>query len=78
MGAESRPDRAWRFTLYVGEGRRAVGEAFAAAYRALNPDEKFKRDKDATQRDRVWQAPIWIAAGMFRGENPKTPEWVKE
>jgi len=65
----------WRFTVYSGEGRRALGDAFAAAYRALNPGDKYNPDQEKTQRDRVWQAPVWIAVGMYRDENPKMPEW---
>jgi nitroreductase len=65
----------WRFTVYSGEARRPLGDAFAEAYRQLNPGDKFKPDQQETQRNRVRQAAVWIAVGMFRDENPKMPEW---
>jgi nitroreductase len=65
----------WRFTLYTGEGRRGLGEAFAEAYRQLNPVEKFSAEQEAAQRERAWKAPVWIAVTMHRDENPRMPEW---
>jgi nitroreductase len=65
----------WRFTVYAGDARRGLAEAFAEAYRQLNPGEKYNADQAAGQRDRAWQAPVWIAVAMHRDENPRMPEW---
>jgi nitroreductase len=63
----------WRFTVFSGEGRRALGEAFAEAYRLHTPPEKFEEQAIRAQRERVWQAPVWISIGMAPGD--KYPEW---
>jgi nitroreductase len=55
----------WRFTVYTGESRRALGEAFAEAYRqdaARNGD--FKENAFEGQRKRAWASPVWISLGM--------------
>ena len=55
----------WRFTVYTGEGRRTLGEAFGAAYRVDSEREgSFKEAIFAAQRDRVWAAPVWISLGL--------------
>lgn len=64
----------WRFTVYMGEGRRALGEAFATAYRLATPDPKFDPVAQTVQRERVWQAPVWIGVGLLAGTNAKIPE----
>lgn len=63
----------WRFTVYSGDARRGLGEAFAAAYRELNPGDSYDAAAEAAQRDRVWQASVWISLGMR--PSPKMPEW---
>ena len=63
----------WRFTIFSGEGRRALGEAFGEAYRQSTPADKFDEKALTAQRDRVWQAPVWISIGMAPGD--KYPEW---
>jgi nitroreductase len=69
----------WRFTVFAGEGRRALSEAFGAAYRQHTPAESYDITAEQSQRERVWQAPVWISLGMApalneRGER-KMPEW---
>ncbi len=54
----------WRFTVFTGEGRRALAEAFGAAYRVDNPGEKFQQSAFENYRDRAWKAPVWIAIGV--------------
>ena len=55
----------WRFTVYTGEGRRALGEAFGAAYRAdTEPSSSFKEASFQAQQERVWAAPVWISLGL--------------
>jgi nitroreductase len=56
----------WRFTVYSGEGRRGLGNAFLAA---ATGDPKA----EAKQRDKVWMAPVWISIGML--PSAKNPEW---
>lgn len=58
----------WRFTVYTGESRRALGEAFAAAYRLeAEAEGSFKENAFEGQRERGWSAPVWIALGMAPG-----------
>lgn len=63
----------WRFVVDSGEARRIVGEAFGAAFRLLNPAQPEGSAGEQAQRERVWQAPVWIALGMR--PDPKWPEW---
>jgi nitroreductase len=65
----------WRFTVYAGEARRGLSEAFAEAYRQLNPGDKYSAEQEEVQRQRPWQAPVWMAVTMHRDENPRMPEW---
>ena len=56
----------WRFVVYSGEARSALGEAFAAAYRQEAEEEGagFKQSTFDAQRERAQAAPIWISIGM--------------
>jgi nitroreductase len=63
----------WRFAVYSGAARRIVGDAFGAAFRLLNQGESYNEAGERAQRERVWQAPVWIALGMR--PDPKMPEW---
>lgn len=69
----------WRFTVFAGEGRSALSDAFGEAYRLVTPAEKYNETAEQAQRDRVWQAPVWISIGMVPGLNeqgmPRFPEW---
>ncbi len=69
----------WRFTVYAGAGRQALSEAFGVAYRQLTPADRYSAAAEQAQRDRIWQAPVWISLGMVvvldeRGER-RMPEW---
>src|SRR4051812_2419602 len=64
----------WRFIVYTGAGRATLSAAFAEAYRLGTPPEKFDPAGQAVQRDKVWQAPVWIGMGLVPGTNPKIPE----
>jgi nitroreductase len=64
----------WRFTVYTGEGRRELGAALGEAYRLGTPPAKFDPAGQAVQRDKVWQAPVWISVGVVLGTNPKIPD----
>ena len=63
----------WRFVVYSGDARRAVSDAFGAAFRLLNAGERANAAGEQAQRERVWQAPVWVALGMQ--PDPKMPEW---
>lgn len=63
----------WRFVVYSGDARAALGAAFGQAYRLLNTGDRYSATAEQSQRDRVWQAPVWIALGMQ--PDPKLPEW---
>lgn len=63
----------WRFVVYSGEARQIIGEAFGVAYRRLNQGRSYAEAGERGQRERVWQAPVWIALGMQ--PNPRLPEW---
>lgn len=65
----------WRFTIYTGEGRRALGAAFAEAYRLGTAPEEQKAEAEAAQRDRVWNAPVWISVGMTPPDPLRFPVW---
>ncbi len=64
----------WRFTVFRGAGRHRIGEAFAEAYRLAAAPGKFDAVAQEIQRQRVWQAPVWISVGLLAGTNPKIPE----
>jgi nitroreductase len=69
----------WRFAVFAGEGRAALGEAFGEAYRRLTPPERQTEAGEAAQRNRVWQAPVWISLEMVPALNEsgtaRMPEW---
>ena len=61
----------WRFTVYTGESRRALGEAFAEAYRQeAELDGSFKPNAFEGQRERGWSAPVWISLGVAPALHP--------
>lgn len=63
----------WRFVVYTGAARQRLSDAFAQAFRALNPDQAVGSAGEQAQSQRVWQAPVWIALGMQPSH--KFPEW---
>lgn len=65
----------WRFTVFSGEARRALGEAFAQSYRLAFTGEAFQESAWIAQKERVWKAPVWISIGVRIGTHPKIPEW---
>jgi nitroreductase len=60
----------WRFTVYTGESRRALGDAFAEAYRQDAGEDGFKQVTFEANRDRAFGAPVWISIGMSPGLRP--------
>lgn len=69
----------WRFSVFAGEGRNALSNAFGEAYRAMTPPERYSEAGETSQRKRVWQAPVWISLEMVPATNEKgglrMPEW---
>lgn len=69
----------WRFTVFAGEGRQVLSDAFGEAYRLLTPSDKYSPVAEQAQHDRAWQAPIWISIGMEPGRDEhggqRMPEW---
>ncbi|HST05334.1 MAG TPA: nitroreductase [Chloroflexia bacterium] len=69
----------WRFTVFAGDGRQQLSDAFGEAYRLLTPEVVRRPELEQAQRDRVWQAPVWISIGMEPGLNERggrrMPEW---
>lgn len=65
----------WRFTVFAGEQRAALGERFAEAYRLLTPLEKYDPAAEEAQRRRPLGASVWISIGMLRTGQDKMPEW---
>lgn len=65
----------WRFTVFTGEGRRKLESAFARAYRAITPQDKFTEEGLRAASERVWQAPVWISIVMEPDPNKPMPEW---
>jgi|HigsolmetaAR202D_1030399.scaffolds.fasta_scaffold17051_2 nitroreductase len=68
----------WRFSVFAGEGRRILSDAFGEAYRQMSGVDCDPTAEQA-QRDRVWQAPVWISLGMqpeyTQQGQPRMPEW---
>jgi nitroreductase len=69
----------WRFSVFAGDGRQGLSDAFGTAYRLLTPEDRYTAAGEQAQRDRVWQAPVWISLGMLPALNergaPRMPEW---
>lgn len=55
----------WRFVVYTGEGRKALGEAFAEAYRQdAEANNDFKPEVFQAQKERALASPVWISIGV--------------
>ncbi len=69
----------WRFTVFAGASRQALSDAFGAAYRDMTPEARYNPAAEQGQRNRVWQAPVWISLGMEPALNDqgqrRMPEW---
>lgn len=69
----------WRFRVFAGRDRQALSDTFGTAYRLLTPGNKYKSEAEQAQRDRIWQAPVWISLGMEpeldKDGKWRMPEW---
>jgi nitroreductase len=55
----------WRFTVYTGDSRVALGQAFADAYKEeADRDGDFNETGYQSMRERGVSAPLWISIGM--------------
>lgn len=63
----------WRFAVFAGEARRALGETFARSYRLGTDAGKYSPEAEKAQLERVWLAPVWISIGMQ--PSGRHPEW---
>jgi nitroreductase len=63
----------WRFILFEGDHRLAIGEIIASAFRADRPDAT--PDQIAFERNRLARAPLVIAVVSRAAPHVKIPEW---
>lgn len=61
----------WRFSVYVGDGRKKLADAVEQAYR-IDTDKQgnFKQSALDANRERAYSAPVWIAIGMTPATRP--------
>lgn len=64
----------WRFHLFCGEARRALGENLQRIYREITPASEFRDDKYEKLVRNPLLAPVVIAACMERRGGQKIPE----
>lgn len=64
----------WRFIVFEGEARRAIGEVFADACRAEDKMEPSEVRLE-TERQRFLRAPMVIAVVSRIKPTPGAPEW---
>jgi nitroreductase len=63
----------WRFIVFEGEARLAIGEVIADAFRADRPDATA--DQIDFERKRLARAPLVIAVVSRAAPHVKIPEW---
>ena len=59
----------WRFTVFTGDSRLELGEAFAEAYRQ-DAGDGLREETLQAMRERGTDAPVWISIGMTPGFRP--------
>lgn len=64
--------RPWRFVVLTGEGRKKLGDVFAASFMERNPDAPA----EAAEKPRALplRAPVVIALGVDKPSEPKVIE----
>lgn len=69
----------WKFFVFTGDGRRALGRTMAeiAQDGMTGPDMKENRDLLKKQEEKAFRAPVIIAAAAVRSDNSKVP-WIEE
>ncbi len=67
----------WRFTVFIGDSRIALGDAFAEAYKRDAGDD-FKQISFDSYRDRGTSSPLWISIGMTPKLNEDGSRYMSE
>ncbi|RYG44681.1 nitroreductase [bacterium] len=58
----------WRFSVFTGDSRKKLGDAFAEAYRIGAEEEgRYRPETHEAMRQRGEDAPVWISLGMTPG-----------
>lgn len=60
----------WRFTVFMGESRRTLGEAFGEVYRSEVGEADFRTEAYEANCAKVWHAPVWISIAMVPALKP--------
>ena len=68
----------WRFTVFMGEGRRQLADLFARAYAASTAKDASSPEAQENQRVRVMKAPVWISLELHIPQPPRFPQWEEE
>jgi nitroreductase len=63
----------WRFIIFEGDARRAIGEKIAAIFAADNP--QATADQIEFEKNRLARAPLVIAVVSRAAPHVKIPEW---
>jgi nitroreductase len=63
----------WRFVVFEGEARAAVGGLLAKRFAALHPD--YPPDSINFQKGLLLRAPVVVAVVSTAAENAKIPVW---
>jgi nitroreductase len=63
----------WRFIVFEGDARKAIGEKIAEAFQTDRPDATA--DQIAFERNRLARAPLVIAVVSRAAPHAKIPEW---
>ena len=67
----------WRFILFEGESRQAIGEELAKMFQSDNPD--LPQDRVNFERNRFLRAPLVIAVIYSPVDDPRgTPKWEQQ
>ena len=54
----------WRFTVFTGDSRAALSDAFGEAYKQDFIGDRFQESALENYRERAWKAPVWISIGV--------------
>ena len=63
----------WRFVVFEGDARTAIGETIAEVFRSDRPDAT--PDQIAFERNRMARSPLVIAVVSRAAPHAKIPEW---
>jgi nitroreductase len=74
MAPNHRHTEPWRFRVYRGSARAALGDALADAYTRMTCAEAFKPKKAEKLRFVPRHAPVTISIGMARDPGETVPE----